>query len=244
MSNSNATSPQSEESKSKTKNWIKYAIYGLIFVAVIVAYQFLPVQDYAEGFKSWIEGFGPIGWILFVLIYAVATLFLVPGSILTLAGGLAFGMWGFPLVVIGATLGAAMSFLSARYLVRERVEKYVKKNDKFQAIYDAIEDEGWKVVGLLRLSPAVPFSLQNWILGTTPVKFWPHLIATFFCIMPGTLLYVWIGSLGGSAAAGDDTSTAKYVMLGVGLVATLAVTILISRKAKAKLEEKGLRDED
>ena len=85
---------------------------------------------------------------------------------------------------------------------------------------------------------------QNWVLGATSVKFWPHLIATFFCIMPGTLLYIWIGSLGGSAASGDGGSTAQYVLFGVGIIATLAVTILVGRKAKAKLKEHGVEDED
>ena len=93
-------------------------------------------------------------------------------------------------------------------------------------------------MGLLRLSPALPFSLQNWFLGLTSVGFWQSQIATFFGIMPGTLLYIWISSLGGEAAAGGgDASLARYLALGVGLVATLAVTILVTKKAQQKLKE-------
>ena len=91
------------------------------------------------------------------------------------------------------------------------------------------------MVGLLRLSPALPFSLQNWFLGVTPVGFWPAQVATFFGIMPGTLLYVWIGSLGN--AAGEGASTAKYVVFALGIAATLAVTVIVTRKAKAKMAE-------
>ena len=105
---------------------------------------------------------------------------------------------------------------------------------KFKAVNEAIGDEGWRVVGLLRLSPALPFSLQNWSLGATPVSFWGAMIATFFAIMPGTLLYVWIGSLGGSA--GEGGSTLKYVFVAVGIIATIAVTIMVGRKANAKLK--------
>ncbi len=145
-------------------------------------------------------------------------------------------MWGFPIVIIGATLGSALSFLAARYVFHDRVQEKVANYPKFDAVNQAIGDEGWKVVGLLRLSPALPFSLQNWFLGLTPVAFWPAQIATFFGIMPGTLLYVWIGSLGGQAAAGGgDTSAIKYVIFGVGILATLLVTVLVTKKAQAKL---------
>ncbi|WP_299593353.1 VTT domain-containing protein [uncultured Tateyamaria sp.] len=128
-----------------------------------------------------------------------------------------------------------MAFLVGRHLVRVMVERKINDYPKFKAVDAAIEDEGWKVVDLLRPSPTVPFSLQNWFLGTTKVGFLPYVVATFAGIMPGTLLYVWIGSLG--ANAGGEGPTAKYILFGVGLIATLAVTILVGRKAKAKLDE-------
>ena len=224
-------------------NWLKWGGIALAVVALFVAYSFLPVQEWSKAFKEWIEGFGALGWIIFAAIYAFATLFLIPGSFLTLAAGLAYGLWGFPIVIVGATAGAAMAFLAGRYLVQERVQKAIENRDKFKAIDAAIEEDGWKVVGLLRLSPAIPFSLQNWLFGATSVAFWPYLIATFFGIMPGTMLFIWIGSLGGSAAGGEG-SALKYVFFGVGLVATLVVTILVGRKAKAKLAEHGLKEEE
>jgi len=220
----------------KSVPWTKIAIGVAALVAIIFAYRLLPLQDWITAFQGWVQGFGMLGWFIFIVVYAVTAFLLVPGSFLTLAAGVIWGLGGFPIVVAGATLGSAMSFLAARYLFHDRVQQKVKDYPKFRAVNDAIGEEGWKVVGLLRLSPALPFSLQNWFLGVTPVGFWPSQIATFFGIMPGTLLYVWIGSLGGSAASGE-ASMLKYIVFGVGILATLVVTWFVTKKAQAKLKE-------
>ncbi len=136
-----------------------------------------------------------------------------------------------------------MSFLAGRYLFRNQVEKALGHRPLYKALNEAIKEEGWKVVGLMRFSPALPFSLQNWLFGVTKVGFFPYILATFFGIMPGTLLYVWIGSIGGAAASGDETSTAKIAFLVIGIIATLVVTVFIGKKAKAKLEIHGLDKE-
>ena len=230
-----------EASAGAGRPWLRYGLAALVLAALVAAYQLLPVQAWAEAFRDWIQGLGTLGWVAFVAIYAVAVAALVPGALLTLAGGLAFGLWGFPLVLVGATLGAAMAFVAARHLLRERVERSIDAHPKFRAVDAAIEEDGWKVVGLLRLSPAVPFSLQNWILGATSVAFWPYLAATFVGIMPGTLLYVWLGSAGGRAASGGG-SAASYALLAVGILATVAVTVVVGRRARAKLEEHGVED--
>jgi len=209
---------------------------------LLAAYRFLPLGAWTEAFRGWIEALGPLGWLVFLVIYALATAALAPGSVLTIAAGLAFGLWGFPLVVVAATLGASIAFLAARYLIRERVRRTIAERPRFRAVDAAIEDEGWKVVGLLRLSPAVPFSLQNWFFGTTSVHFVPYLLATFFGIMPGTLLYIWIGSLGGAAATDEGTSTIEILFFVVGIVSTLLVTVLVGRKAKQKLRQHGVNE--
>lgn len=223
--------------------WLKAVIGVAVVAAVIAAYSILPVAEWIEMFRAWVEAVGPVGWVVFALFYAFAVLALVPGSFITLAAGLAFGLWGFPVVVVGATLGAGMAFLAGRYLVRARVRSTIEERPKLRAIDSAIGEEGWKIVALMRFSPLVPFSLQNWVFGATSVGFWPYLLASFFGIMPGTLLYVWIGSLGGAAAGGEDASTLKYVFFGVGILATLIVTVLVGRKANAKLKEHGVADD-
>ena len=226
---------------SSTENrrtpWKKIIIGLAALTLMIVGYRLLPLQEWITTFQEWVQGFGIVGWFIFIVVYALTSFALVPGSFLTLAAGVIWGLWGFPIVIVGATLGSAISFLAARYLFMQRVQEKVAEYPRFNAVNLAIGEEGWKVVGLLRLSPALPFSLQNWFLGITPVGFWPSQIATFFGIMPGTLLYVWIGSLGGQAAGGDDMSFAKWIIGGVGIAATLIVTVLVTKKANAKLKE-------
>ncbi len=226
------------DGKSRGTDWTRIGLIVAALAALAAAYALLPVQVWSDAFRGWLEDLGAIGWVAFVVVYAIATLALVPGSLLTVAGGLAFGLWAFPLVIAGATLGAALAFLAGRHLVRNRVSARIEASPKLRAIDAAIAEEGWKVVGLLRLSPALPFSAQNWILGATRVDFWPYLAATFVGIMPGTLLYVWIASLG----AGGGGGAAKWTFFAVGIAATLAVTLLVGRKARAKLAEHGLAE--
>lgn len=236
MSDTVMNDPQSTVQRGQ----MKWLILGAAIIGFGLLYWALPIGEWLSSFQTWVQGYGVLGWGIFIIVYAVTSFFLIPGSILTLGAGVAYGLWGFPLVIIGATLGSAISFLAARYIFHDRVQAKVSEYPKFKAVNEAIRDEGWKVVFLLRLSPALPFSLQNWFLGLTPVGFWPSQIATFFGIMPGTLLYIWVSSLGGEAAAGGDGSDAgfaRYIVLGLGLLATLVVTILVTRKAQQKLKE-------
>ena len=228
---------QSDENEAEKKgfNWKMGALIVAGLVALIAAYSFLPLSEWISAFQEWVRGYGTLGIVIFIVVYALTVFALVPGSLLTLAAGVIWGLWAFPIIIVAATLGSALSFLAARYAFFERVQEKVKQYPKFSAVNEAIRDEGWRVVGLLRLSPALPFSLQNWFLGITPVGFWPAQIATFFGIMPGTLLYVWIGSLGGQA--GEGAGGWQYVIYGVGIAATLAVTIIVTRKAQAKMKE-------
>lgn len=222
--------------------WItKLLIAVAVIAAIVLLWWFLPVARWIESFRLWVADQGVWGHLVFALVYAAATVVLAPGSLLTLAAGLAFGLSGFPTVVVGATLGAGLSFLAGRYVARGWVEKQVDNNRLFKAIDRAIESDGWKIVGLMRLSPLVPFNLQNYFFGITKVGFWPYIITTFFGIMPGTLLYVWLGSLGAEiGGAGGEASLVKYLFLGFGLLVTIAVTVIVSRKAKQKLEETGI----
>lgn len=219
----------------KSVAWGKIILGVLALAALIAAYRLLPLQEWVGSFQTWVQGYGALGWVIFIAVYALTSFVLIPGSILTLAAGAVWGLGGFPLVIIGATLGSMMSFLAARYLFQDKVEAKVANYPRFRAVNEAIGDEGWRVVGLLRLSPALPFSLQNWFLGITPVAFWPSQIATFFGIMPGTLLYVLLGSAGGQAGSGD-MGIGRWVVLGVGIIATLVVTVLITKKAQARLK--------
>jgi len=189
---------------------------------------------------EWIESLGSIGAIAFIGIYMIATVAFLPAFILTLGAGVLFGVWwGSVYVFIGATLGAIAAFLVGRYLVRDWVAKKIAGNDKFSAIDRAVGKEGLKIVLLTRLSPIFPFNLLNYAFGVTGVSIKDYIIGSIGMI-PGTMMFVYIGSLAGSVALiGTGTQptnpTLQWTIRIVGFVATIAVTIYITRIAKQAL---------
>jgi uncharacterized membrane protein YdjX (TVP38/TMEM64 family) len=203
-----------------------------VVAAAVAAWYVLPVEDWIEDFTAWISSLGRWGIIAFGFIYAVGTLLLAPGSVMSIAAGLAFGFWGVPLVLVSATTGAALAFLIARYLAHESVSNLLQDRPKFQAVARAIDEQGWKIVALVRLSPQVPFAMTNYFFGVTNVGFWPFVITTVIGVAPATLVYVYLGALGRSASG---HTTLQWIMLGVGLIAAVAAGVLITRKAKEKL---------
>lgn len=229
--------PQSDQ---KVIPW-KWVIPVAVVAAVFVAWFLLPVKDWLETFSQWIEGLGIRGGVVFVAVYAIATLLLAPGALFTLAAGLVFGLaWGFPIVMIGATLGSSLAFLIARYLLRERIKSVLHKRPKFRAVDEAVSEDGWKIVLLLRLSPLVPFNLQNYFFGITEIKFWQYMVATFVGIIPGVILYLYLGAAGGALTGDSEWGTAQWIFFGVGLAATIAMAVLVTTKAKKKLEQAGV----
>ena len=220
--------------------WIGVAA---VVAGLTVAWLFLPAKEWAEAFHRWVEELGIWGPIAFGLVYVVAVVALAPASALTIAGGLAFGFWAFPLVLVAATIGASLAFYVARLLVRDRVKSFVEARVKLRAIDAAVSEEGWKIVGLLRLSPIFPFNLQNYFFGATRIRFVPYLVATAVGIAPGTLVYVYLGTLGKVAGDGEDGGTLKWLFFGIGLVATIAVAVFVTRKAREKLKEAGVGEE-
>jgi uncharacterized membrane protein YdjX (TVP38/TMEM64 family) len=187
-----------------------------------------------------VERLGPWGPIVFILTYIVATVAFVPASLLTLAAGALFGVpLGVAAVLTGATIGALCSFLIARYMARDWVAQRVAKDPRFAAIDSAIAAQGRKVVFLLRLSPVIPFNVLNYALGLTRVKALDFVVASLG-MLPGTMLYVYSGKLasvvvGASGQGAPPRGTAFYVVLGLGLAATAAVTMLVTRIAKRAL---------
>lgn len=227
--------------KKARSNPIKILGAGVVVLLLIGAGFVLPIRDWAQSFTDWVQKLGPIGFIGFTIAYVIAVLLIMPTWILTVSAGVAFGLWGIPLVVVSATLGAALAFLIARSALRERVRTWAQKKPLLQALDKAASVEGWKVVGLMRLSPAVPFTLQNYAFGATDIPFWHFVIATFFGIMPGTALYVYIGTLGRAAAHNENLKTSQIALFSVGLVATVIVVIVLTKKAKQMLSQIGVK---
>ena len=193
-------------------------------------------------FTDWVARNGMAGALLFVLGYVAATVVFVPGSLLTIAAGAIFGLGkGTALVFVAATLGASAAFLVSRYLARPVVEARLAGNARFAAIDRAIGHEGRKIVFLLRLSPVFPFNLLNYALGLTKVRFRDYVIASAG-MLPATLLYVYYGKILGDVArvasgAPIPRGAEYYVLLGIGLAATIVVTALVTRIARRALRD-------
>ncbi|MDQ6914105.1 MAG: TVP38/TMEM64 family protein [Verrucomicrobiota bacterium] len=222
----------------------KWIALALAVMALIVAVKFLPVADWLNDFNQWIKGFGTWGVILYVGLYALATVFFLPGWILTVGAGVAFGLlWGTVAALCGATIGATLAFLIARYAARSAVSKRFARNKKFTALDQAIGDQGWKMIGLLRLSPLIPFNLSNYLYGLTAIRLLPYIVASFFGMLPGTLLYVYLGTIGkigiDAASARSAKSPLEYWSLALGLLATLIVTIFLTRLAQRALKSEN-----
>lgn len=227
----------SGRSISSWKPWI----IGLSLVVLALAARSLDLQHIlrALGEQKLIGGF------LFAGLYAVACVLFLPGFILTLASGALFGVgMGTVWVSLGSTVGASLAFLIGRYGAREWVSRKIEKNATFRALDQAVGDEGWKIVGLARLSPIFPFNLLNYAFGLTRVSFREYVLASWIGMLPGTVLYVYVGSLAGEltrlSATGRVRTPAEWALYGVGLAATVAVTVLVTRRAKKALKSRNV----
>ena len=200
--------------------FMSFAFIGMVLLAAAPAMAQEAsggIQGTLQNALNWIDGLGPIAPIVFVLMYIVITVAFLPASVVTLGAGAVFGIVkGTILVFIGAMLGATAAFLIGRYLARDWVSSKVSGNRIFKAIYDAIEKEGRKIIFLVRLSPAFPFNLLNYGLGLTNVSLADYVLGTVG-ILPGTILYVYLGGVVGSAAAGQERTPAEWAFLIVGL---------------------------
>nr|WP_224095300.1 TVP38/TMEM64 family protein [Nostoc sp. MS1] len=194
---------------------------------------------------QWIDGLGSVGAIAFIALYIIATVAFLPGSILTLGSGVVFGVvWGSIYVFVGATIGATAAFLVGRYLARGWVAKKIADNNKFAAIDQAVSKEGLKIVLLTRLSPVFPFNLLNYAFGITGVSLKDYVIGSVGMI-PGTIMYVYIGSLAGNLAMiGTDSQpsnpTLQWAIRLLGFIATVIVTVYVTRIAQKALEKEVL----
>jgi len=223
--------------------WGKLLVLLAIIAAFITAFTVFDGRQILRDSLAWVESLGPWGPVIFIAIYVIATVLFVPGSALTLGAGAIFGIaMGSVLVSIASTLAAAISFLIGRYAARGWVASKVENNDTFKSIFKAVETDGWKLVALTRLSPVFPFALLNYAYGLTPVKFWHYLLASWIAMMPATVMYVYLGSIARAGAETQQRTPAEWTMYGVGLIATIAVTIFITRIAKKTLANRTNSD--
>ncbi len=192
---------------------------------------------------AWARQAGPAGAAVYGLGYVLGTLLFVPGSVLTLLAGFLYGLaGGLAVVVPSSLLGALLAFLLGRTVARAPVLRLIQRHRRFRAVDQAISAEAFRVVLLLRLSPVFPFNLLNYGLGVTGVSLRTYLLGTALGVLPGAVLYVYLGSLLTTAtealAGRPSAGWAGRLLFAAGLVATAAVVVLVSRAARRALEAK------
>jgi uncharacterized membrane protein YdjX (TVP38/TMEM64 family) len=194
-------------------------------------------------FAEWVQSLGAWAPLAFVAGYTVVALLLMPAFLLTLAAGALWGFWwGLLLAMTGAVCGATCAFLGARSVLRGLVERYVMRHPRLVAIDRAVESEGARLVLLLRLSPAVPFVLLNYVLGVSRISLRDHFVGLLGMI-PTAAMYVYAGKVAGDLAAlasgaAVPRGTAYYVLLTLGFGATVLATVLVTRAAKRALQHR------
>ena len=182
----------------------------------------------ASAVTAWLEQLGFWAPLVYVLLYVVSPVFLLPAAPLSLLGGAVFGpLIGSILTMVGATIGASLAFLVARHVAGDWVRD--RLGGRVDQVVSGVEGEGWRFVALMRMVPLVPFNLLNYALGLTRIRFTHYLAATAVAIIPGVVAYNWLGHAGRGALAGDDGAI-KGVMVALGLLALVAfVPRLIKR---------------
>ena len=217
-------------------------VLGAIVVAVAVAVAWgLGGATRLQAALAWTTGLGPWTLELFVLLYVAGTMLLLPVVVLTVAAGARFGVaWAFVAVSVGATLGATGAFLVGRYLARSWVARRVAASPTLGIVDAAVARDGWKMVALTRLSPAFPFVLLNYAFGLTRVPLGHYVAASWIGMMPGIALYAYLGSIAGDVAAvvagGRSRTAGEWTLYALGFAATVAVTVHVTRLARAALD--------
>jgi uncharacterized membrane protein YdjX (TVP38/TMEM64 family) len=216
--------------------WRRAVGLGLLIVALAVLFATSEVRAGLRDGLSWIEGLGAWGQVLFVALYVAATVLLIPGSALGLGAGALFGVVrGSVLVSLASTLGATCAFLLGRSLARDWVARRTEGLAAFTALDRAVAAEGWKIVFLTRLSPLFPFTLLNYALGLTRVSLRDYVLASWIGMLPGTVMYVYLGSLARVGVETRPRTAVEWTLYAVGLVATIAVAVVVTRLARRAL---------
>jgi len=221
-------------------NLAKKLLVIFVVVDIVAAFFFLPFRDWFAQLEIYVKSLGSIGPIVFALVYVATTVLFIPGSALTIGSGTLFGLkTGFLVVLIGANLGALGAFFLARTLLRDKVARWAEESSKFRSLDRAIGRHGFKMVFLSRLSPAFPFNLLNYLLGLTAVRTGAYVLANLLGMLPGIFLYVYIGAAARDAISGTAPSIGMYqqALKYIGLLATVAVVIIVTRIARKAMRE-------
>jgi uncharacterized membrane protein YdjX (TVP38/TMEM64 family) len=225
-------------SSAKARSRWKWVFLLVVAIVVFVVARRFQVEKQLRVALDWVRQLGPWGVVVFILIFIGAAILFVPGSVLTLGAGAIYGAaWGSVYSSIGGTLGAAAAFLVSRYLLRERLARRFEQNARWAAVDRAVAEDGWKIILLTRLSPVFPYNLSNYGFGLTQVKFRHYFMASWLGMMPAAVMYAYLGSLARTSTA-SGRSPIEWAFYGLGLAATIGVTIVIGRISRRALSQR------
>ena len=218
-------------SKTGNKAALRWLL-GLTLLAAVVAAVALRDRFDADALENWVNSAGAAGPIVFMALYALATVLFLPGSVITLAGGALFGpVWGTLWNLTGATIGASLAFLLSRYLGADWVAR--RAGPRLQRLNDGVTSEGWRFVAFVRLVPLFPFNLLNYALGLTRIPFVAYVLATWVFMLPGAIAYTWLGFAGREARAGGEGMIRNF-LIALALLAAVAFLPRFVRKLREK----------
>jgi uncharacterized membrane protein YdjX (TVP38/TMEM64 family) len=201
---------------------------------------------------EWVQQSGWIGVAGFIVFYTLTCVFFLPGSILSVGAGAIYGFWfSTVLVTVSSTIGAMVNFLTSRYLARGWMHRKLSQSAKFRALEKAVCAEGWRMILISRMSPIIPHSLVSYAAGLIRISFWRFTLGSFVGFLPQSAAYTYVGAVVGKAVRTSAGVTAHdpvtWLFYCIGLVATLAVTVLTTRIARRSwkmyfAERKSVKD--
>lgn len=219
---------------------VRAVLYSSLAVALVVALRTLPVDAAIVTLRSWADSSGPTGMIGFGAAYVVLALLFVPGAALTMIAGAVFGIgWGMVVVAIATSVADAAAFLLGRYIARGAVVRLMDRYPRFKIVDRTISRGGWRIVALIRLSPALPYSASNYVFGVTSVPFLPFLVSSGIFTLPGALAYLYLGYVGAETVSGSGRNAVEWALLSVGLAVTfvaIGYVAVLARRTFAELE--------
>jgi len=210
-----------------------------VLLALCLSWFLLPLKEWISDLQSWFLDEGVYGVVIFVVVLVVMTWLPAPDWPLPIMAGYVYGVWAFPMVYISIVVASAVAFLAARHLARDKVRAFLRRRPRYRALDRAVAEHGWQMVFLVRLSPIIPFNLQNYAFGVTGVPLLPYLWATLAGITPGTALYVYFGIFGKGLSS--TPSALNWVSLGLGVAASIALGVFVTRTTKTYLAEPNER---
>ena len=218
------------------------SIFALAAALLVLAGLGLPIREMAQSIFGWIQENPNVSWLVFLGVYILATVLLLPGSLLTIGGGWLFGfVEGLVVVSLSSTLAASSSFLIGRYLARAWVEGKISEDARYRSLDRAIGERGFFVVLLTRLSPLFPYNLLNYAWGVSSVRLSRYVLASWMGMIPGTLLYVYLGAAASDVSqlfsGASREAVGKEWLFIVGLAATAVLVIFIARLATKNLNQ-------